>query len=194
MTDRIARVADVRRIVATFLDAAPAREAGLPGVWLGFRAERSRLGIDRLDDFAALGPARSLAAIEGIGKVLRVLRAGRVAVQGGQARFLDDAVEAARYLGRAAGTALLLDLMPRSRLRFVAWTDAGMETLDDVSDVVEAEDAFLVYRRGRLPVRVLRTHVIRQLTERQRWYQVVGIERAPGRSRVEAAADGSEGG
>lgn len=173
-------MADVRRIVATFLDAAPAHEAGLPGVWLGFRAGRSRLGVERLDDFAALGPARSLGATLGIGKVLRVLRAARVAAPGGQARFLGNADEAAACLARAVGTSLLLELVPHSRLRFVAWTDAGVETLDDVTDVVEAEDAFLVYRRGRLPVRVLRTHVIRQVTERQRWYQVVGIERAPG--------------
>lgn len=168
---------ELRRIAATFLAVTAAREGGVPGVRLRFRPEQARLGTDRIDDFAALGPDRTVSAIEGMGKVLRILRAARVALPTGAPLALQEH-EAERLLLRAVGTRLVLELLPRSRLRFVAWTDHGIEEVEDVLDVIEAEDAFLVYRRaGRLPVRLPRPAVVRHATRCERWWQVVGIDR-----------------
>jgi len=170
----------LRRIVATLLRATPAPQPGVEGVWLAFQPEAVRLGGERIDDFAPLGPPRSLEATLGLGKVLRILRAARLAAPA-ERSLLARGEEAARWLERAVGARLLLDLAPRSRLRFAAWTDAGMETVEDVTDVLEAEDAFLVYRRNhRQPVRVPRASVVRRTTECVRWYQVLDIARAPG--------------
>jgi hypothetical protein len=64
-------------------------------------------------------------------------------------------------------------------MRFTAWTESGVETVDDVTEVLEAPDAYLVMRRsGRFPVRVPRENVVRQQTELERWYEVTDIERA----------------
>ena len=77
------------------------------------------------------------------------------------------------------GTPLAVELRPRSRLRFTAWTESGIETVDDVLEVHESPDAYLIVRnRGRFPVRVPRDQVIRQQTDCERWYEVTEIERA----------------
>jgi hypothetical protein len=172
-------VSPLRRITAKLLNAAGSGDPAMPGVWLAFQPEQARLGIERIDDFAALGPPRSLAATQGLGKVLRILRAARL-VAPTDPMLLAEEEEAAGRLMRAVGTRLVLDLAPRSRLRFVAWTESGVEVVEDVTHVFENEDAFVVYRRTqRLPVHVARTHVVRQVTECVRWYEVRDIERAP---------------
>ena len=73
---------------------------------------------------------------------------------------------------------LVLELRARSRLRFVAWTDEGVETIEHVRHVRESDDAFLVVRApGLLPVRIEREHIVRQHTELERWYEVLDLER-----------------
>lgn len=71
-------------------------------------------------------------------------------------------------------------MRPRTRLRFVAWTEAGVEVVEDVEEVHEARDAWYVKRRGgRFPVRVPRDGVVRRRTETCRWLEVLEVERAP---------------
>ena len=85
----------------------------------------------------------------------------------------------AEKLERAFGVSLSLKLRDRSRIRFTAWTEDGVETINDVAEVLEAPDAYFVTRRsGRFPVRVPRSTVVRQLTECERWFEVVDIQRA----------------
>ncbi len=120
-----------------------------------------------------------LSAVDGLGKVLRILRAARVALPCDARHLIGKEEEVAALLTRAIGTPLLLELRPRSRIRFRAWTEGGLETVDDVTLVRESPDAFLVERlRGRFPVRVPRSEVLRQRTDCERWYEVLGIERA----------------
>jgi len=59
------------------LDGSPAE--GRTGVTLSFHPRSSRLGLAQIDDWADLGPELSIPAIGGVGKVLRVLRAARIA-------------------------------------------------------------------------------------------------------------------
>ena len=105
------------------------------------------------------------------------MRAARIAPPEDPSALLGDERRAAALLARAVGTDLVLDLQSRSSVRFVAWTEDGVETINDVHEVVETPDAWVVFRRlGRLPVRVPRELVVRQTTEAQRWYEVVGID------------------
>ncbi|NNL66381.1 MAG: hypothetical protein HKP30_09080, partial [Myxococcales bacterium] len=84
-------------------------------------------------------------------------------------------------LRRAEGTRLALSIRRRSRMSFVAWTDEGIETVEDVADVVEGARDYLVHRRGvRVPLRIPRARVSRGQTRSERWYEVLGIERLPG--------------
>jgi hypothetical protein len=160
---------------------APAAQEETPGLrlQLQFRPERRRADVDRIDTEAAIGPQLDIPSVAGLGKVVRILRAARIAhpsdieeLAGREDQLLD-------LLRRAVGTSLAVELRPRSRMRFTAWTESGVETVDDVTEVLEAPDAYLVMRRsGRFPVRVPRENVVRQQTELERWYEVTDIERA----------------
>ncbi|MCG8588381.1 MAG: hypothetical protein MJE66_03750 [Proteobacteria bacterium] len=168
-----------RRVQAVFDGVRAARSEQGVGVWLGFLPRAARIDIDRIDHYAHLGPELEVSAIEGLGKVLRILRAARVAAPRDPKALCGREREAAELLRRAVGTSLVLELRPRSRLRFVAWTENGVETVDHVTEVYESPDAYLVMRRrGRFPVRVPRDVVVRQRTECERWYDVLAIERA----------------
>ena len=64
-------------------------------------------------------------------------------------------------------------------MRFLAWTEHGVETVHDVEDVIVEEDAYLVRRfRGRFPLRFERSALIRHRTESERWHEILDIERA----------------
>ncbi len=146
---------------------------------LCFRPERSRLELEEIVDYADLGPALTVPAVSGLGKVLRILKAGRVAAPSDPLSLVGREGAAAELLQRAVGTGLRLGLQPRSRLRFVAWTEAGVQTVDDVAEVREDEHAYFVVRcGGRFPVRIERAAVVRQRTELDRWHEVVEIQAA----------------
>jgi hypothetical protein len=157
---------------------APLEEGLAPAVSLGFLPDRGRPDLARIDDRAELGPGLDLSAVLGIGKVLRLLRAARIVLPRHPLALAGRPAEAARLLERALGTRVRLQVRPRSRLRFVAWTEAGLEVVQDVSEVIESEDAYLVLRRaGVPPLRMPRSAVARQRTEVERWWEVVEIER-----------------
>ena len=166
-----------RSAAAQFADVVPTAAPGRVGLVLAFRPT-GRIGIDRIEDFADLGPELTVPAVAGVGKVLRILRAGRIAGPRDPLALVGHADEAAALLERAVGTPLRLAFRERSRLRFTAWKEEGVEVVRDVVDVREAQEAYLVYRRGvRLPMRFDREAVVRHQTELERWYEVVDIER-----------------
>jgi hypothetical protein len=170
-----------RRIEACFAHAAPLVGAERQGVLLVFEPISARttasLGTTQIDDFADLGPELTIPAVSGIGKVLRTLRAGRIAAPEPSA-LLGHARDAAALLARAQGARVVLCLRSRVSTRFVAWTESGVQTVDDVIDVFEHADAWTVAPRHGQLLRIPRAGVARQLTEAQRWWQVVAIERS----------------
>ncbi len=171
-------MASIRQVGALLAQVEPLRESGRQGLRLGFRPAHGRLGTDRIEDVADLGPELTVASVAGLGKVLRLLRAARLARPRDPHTLLGDEEGAARLLERARGTRLRLGLRSRSRLRFVAWTESGVEAVNDVAEVIESPLAWLVRRRnGRFPVLVSRAAVVRHRTETERWYEVVEIER-----------------
>lgn len=168
----------LRRIAARLESATPGARDGGVGVELGFRPTSPRQP-ETLRDWADLGPALTVPAVAGVSKVFRILRAARIAPPREPLWLVGRSEEAGALLARAIGAPLLLQVRPRSRLRFIAWTEAGVEAVNDVADVIEAPDAWLVLRRGgRLPVRIPRARVVRRHTECERWLEVVGVERA----------------
>jgi len=168
-----------RRLLARFVEAAPQRRDASVGLWLRFEPLRPRPDEGRMEDWADLGPALTVPAVKGLGKVLRLLRAARIAAPRDPLWLVGRADHAAQLLGRSVGIEVRLEVQPRSRLRFLAWTERGVETVHDVEDVIEEEDAFLVRRlRGRFPLRFERSAVIRQRIESERWHEILDIERA----------------
>jgi hypothetical protein len=161
---------------AQFTGAAPFHSAASVGVVLCFRPERSP--DEPIEDRAELGPELTIPAVGGLGKVLRILRAARVAAPGDPLELVGREARAAELLARAAGTRLRLALRRRGALRFVAWTEQGVESVGDVAGVLEEGDEIVVLRSGgRLPVRFPRERVVRRTTELETWYEVLDIER-----------------
>jgi hypothetical protein len=135
--------------------------------------------VDPIDDFADLGPEYCIAAVAGVGKVLRILKAARIACPHGIEDLLGQERRVARLLERAIDTPLLLGLRARNRVRFSAWTDEGLRSLENVSEVHETLDAYVIHlEKGRFPVRIPREAVVRQKTESEQWYEVVQIEQS----------------
>ena len=166
-------------LMARFSDVAAVRTEERVGVVLGFRPKTARLGVTRVEDFADLGPALTIPAVTGLGKVLRLLRAARIASPGTPLHLVGREQEAAALLERALGRAVRIEVRPRMRMRFQVWTEQGVETIEDVLDVREVADAWLVLRRHeRIPRRFDRREVVRQHTETERWHEVLDIERA----------------
>ncbi len=166
-------------VLARFSDVAAVRAAERVGVMLGFQPRTARLGVSHVDDFADLGPSLTIPAVSGLGKVLRLLRAARIASPGAPLHLVGREQEAAALLERAVGQAVRIEVRPRMRMRFQVWTEHGVETIEDVLDVREVTDAWLVLRRHeRIPRRFDRRHVVRQHTETERWHEVLDIERA----------------
>lgn len=170
-----------RRVLAVLTDVARApMEPAEPllGLALGFRPERTRLAVERLEDVIPLGPGLTVAVALGLAKLVRLLRAARVAPPSDASVLVDRPDLAEALLERALGARVELEIRPRSTIRFTVWTEHGVETLSDVLDVTEDEHAYLVRRRaGRFPVRIEREHVVRQRTECHNWYEITEIER-----------------
>ena len=170
-----------RRIEACFAYAAALVGTARQGVLLVFEPISARttasLGATQIDDFADLGPELTIPAVSGIGKVLRTLRAGRIAAPEPSA-LLGHAHDAAALLTRAQGARVVLCLRSRVSTRFIAWTETGVQRVEDVVDVFEHADAWTVAPRHGQLLRIPRAGVARQLTEPQRWWEVVAIERS----------------
>lgn len=169
-----------RRVLAVLTEVAPAPSRGEAyplGVLLGFRPQRTRLGVERIEDLIPLGPGLTVAVALGLAKLIRVLRAARIAPPADPTCLVDRPQDARALLERAVGAQVELEIRPRSSIRFTVWTDQGVESVTDVLDVTEDAHAYLVRRAGRLPVRIEREHVIRQKTECQNWYEITEIER-----------------
>jgi len=167
-----------RRRVNAVLSEVTEVGASSAALDLTFLPRRSRLVVERIEDRVALAPADSVAAALGRARVLRLLRAARIAAPPEPASLLGDPTRAAALLRRALGVEVALELQPRSTVRFTVWTDRGVESVADVADVVEDEHAWLVHRRGgRPPVLFPRDCVIRRQTDCETWFEVTAVER-----------------
>lgn len=167
------------------MEAVAERPADRPGVRMRFRPEASvrGLGVETLEDFADLGafPACSELSIPvalGLGRVLRILRAARIAAPADPLHLVGREECAAALLRRALDRPLRLTVRRRSRLRFLAWAEDGLHVADDLVDVREAPDAYLAYpARGGAPLRFERTGIARVSREIAPWFEVVDVER-----------------
>jgi hypothetical protein len=169
----------LRRARARFSRVTPTARGELQGVDLRFHPLRNHLGVEHFEDFAAIGPELCIPAVEGIGKILRILRAARIAAPRQEADLLGQEELVRGLLERAVGTELALGLRPRSRVRFDALTEDGRVVFEDVQEVVELPHEYLVvHKRGRFPTRVPRETVLRQQTDCERWFEVVEIDRS----------------
>lgn len=186
MADKIVGMRATRQVHGVLVEARSTSDpVPGPGVALAFGPPRGagsrawqRLGCQRARDFAPLGDADDVESLLGLARVVRILRAGRIAPPADPRSLLGRPERAAAWLQRACGTRFVLLLRPRASLRFTAWTEAGVASVGDVARVDVEPDAYWVQRRRGAAVRIPRPQVVRTATECESWYEVAALERA----------------
>jgi hypothetical protein len=169
----LAEMRSPRRILAVLERALAVRDGDRCGVALAYRASARREPALPILDFLDLRPGEHVESALGLAKLLRLLREARLASAG---HWLGDPEAAARRLARAVGREFRLEVVPRSRVHFEAWTEEGPLAVSDVSEVSADESAFLVRRVGaRAPIHVERALVVRRHTTLERWLEVRSV-------------------
>ncbi len=103
---------------------------------------------NEIEDRIQLGSGGEMAGVYGVGRWLRILRAGRVHVPGDPYSICRDPEHALALLRRCVGTPVQLVLARRLERSLTLWTDSGVERIGAVIDFVEGADGLLIRRRG----------------------------------------------
>jgi hypothetical protein len=165
------------RIPATLTALELAHEAGRCGLDVTFAPQLLRHGPDPLRDFLDLSAPLSLESARGLAQLTRLLRAARLAARGPVERWLGDPAAAHAALVGAVGRRVVLTAASRSCVRFTAWTDERVHTLDFVSEVVSDAAGFSVRRLRPHPATYFaRDSVLRHETTTLHWLEVVNVE------------------
>lgn len=136
-----------------------------------------------IEDRLRLGPPGDVGAVYGVGRWLRLLRAGRVHVSDDPYLICRDVSRAHELLCRCIGSHVVLSVARRLERFLTLWTDAGVERIDAVIDFVESADGLTVRRRGGGPlIHVPRDSLIRYESGARERLEVVAVE-APARLR-----------
>jgi hypothetical protein len=171
----LAEMRSPRRILARLERALAIREAERCGVLLTFVPVKPRVLDLPILDYLDLRPGGDVGAALGLARLLRVLREARLSAAGAG---LGEPETAAARLAGAAGREFWLEVVPRSRVHFEAFTEDGAITVPDVSEVAADESAFFVRRLApHLPVRLERARVSRRQTRLERWLEVRSVAR-----------------
>jgi hypothetical protein len=172
-----ARKAPLERRMAASLIEAWAERGGV-----GVRYQ-SRAAGRELRDHLRFGPRGSLTALHGVGRFLRLMRAGRIRAPEDPYVLARDLERAAGLLNRCRGAELVLVVRSRWERALTLWTESGVQRIERVVDFHE-EPAGLAIRRqgGSTLLRVPREQVIRYAATASESFEVVSVEAAP-RSR-----------
>ena len=173
----LAEMRSPRRILAVLEHALAVREPARCGVALSYRALLPRAPDLPILDYADLRPDGDVGAALGLARLLRLLREARLSAAG---HWLGEPEAAAQRLGAAIGREFRLEVVPRSRVHFEAWTEDGAIAVADVSEVSADDRAFFVRRTApHPPVRLERARVVRRHTTLERWLEVRSVTRKP---------------
>lgn len=149
---------------------------------------QSRGAGRELRDHLRFGPRGSLAAVHGVGRFLRVMRAGRIRAPEDPYALAKDLEEAARLLNRCRGAELLLTVRTRWERALTLWTESGVQRIERVVDFHEDAGGLAIRRQGGASLlRVPRASVIRYAASASESFEIVSVE-APLRSS--SARDG----
>jgi hypothetical protein len=149
----LAEMRATRRILAVLECALAVREPDRCGVAMAYRASLRRKADLPILDFADLRPGGDVGSALGLARLLRLLREARLSAAG---EWLGEPEAAARRLAGAIGTEFRLEVVPRSRMHFEAWTEDGAIAVA-TSPRSRNESAFFVAaRRTHPPVRLER--------------------------------------
>ncbi len=129
--------------------------------------------VDRIP----LGPWGDPAAVHGVGRILRILRTGRVKLPTRPYHLEADAERVAALLRRCRGITVTLRVMRRLERQLTVWTEAGVDHFRGVVDFEEDREGLWIRRRGGGHLlRIPRRSLIRFTSTSLETSQVVGVE------------------
>ncbi|MEX2204795.1 MAG: hypothetical protein WEF50_01045 [Myxococcota bacterium] len=133
-----------------------------------------------IEDRIYIGRPGEVAAVYGVGRWLRILRAGRVHVSGDPYELCRDTDRALGLLRRCIGSTVELLLGRRLERSLTLWTDTGVERIGAVMDFVEGTDGLVIRRRGGGALMyVERDSLIRYESALSERLEVISVELAP---------------
>jgi hypothetical protein len=169
------------RAAATKKLACVLREAEADGTTLRVRFTPVRGNPPEIEDRIPLGPIDAEGVVSGVGRLLRLLRAGRVRAPRDPYALHDDPEAAAELVRRCKGAIVQLELQRRLELALTIWTEAGVEKITDVLDFHEESEALVVRRRGgQSPLRIPRESLIRYESTTLSRLEVISVANLPG--------------
>ncbi len=139
-----------------------------------------RGGPPEIEDRLYIGRPGEVAAVFGVGRWLRILRAGRVHVPGDPYELCRDTDRALELLRRCVGANVDLLLARRLERSITLWTDTGVERIGAVMDFVEGTDGLLIRRReGGALMYVARESLIRFESALLERLEVISVDLPP---------------
>ena len=139
-----------------------------------------RGGPNEIEDRIYVGRPGEVAAVYGVGRWLRILRAGRVHVTGDPYELCRDTERALELLRRCVGANVELLLGRRLERSITLWTDTGVERIGAVMDFVEGADSLIIRRRGGGPLMyVARESLIRFESALLERLEVISVDLPP---------------
>ena len=133
-----------------------------------------------VEDRIPLTPRGEMASVRGVGRVVRILRAGRIQIPRDPYRYCSDARRTAELLRRATGTLVQLVLARRIERVLTLWLEAGVERIRGVLDYGEDDAGLWIQRRGgQSRLLISRHHLIRYEPSSQESYEVISVENPP---------------
>jgi hypothetical protein len=103
---------------------------------------------NEIEDRIYVGAPGEVAAVYGVGRWLRILRAARVHFTGDPYELCRDSERAVELLRRCIGTNVELAVTRRLERSLTLWTESGVERIGAVMDFVEGSDGLVIRRRG----------------------------------------------
>jgi hypothetical protein len=158
-------------MAASLIEAFP--EHGGVGVNYQSRAALGRA----LRDHLRFGPRGTLAAVHGVGRFLRVMRAGRIRAPEDPYALAKDLEEAVRLLNRCRGAELLLTVRSRFERALTLWTENGVQRFERVVDFHEDTGGLAIRRQGAASLlHVPRASMIRYAASTSESLEIVSVE------------------
>jgi len=159
-----------RRFEATVAGAHAERG----GVWVSYLTRR---GARELREFLELWPPGSLSVVHGVGRLLRLLRAARLAAPTDPYTLGLDLEEVVRWLERCRGALVVLHVRRRMQRELTVWTEQGVETIERVLDYAEDAETLVVRRLGgRSDLRIPRSGIVRYKASSSESFEVTSVE------------------